>query len=91
MNVVVVRAVKPNDELDVMATKVVKTEKVKPNYKRKLATERDKVKRKYSNKKDKGFPYLFIPLFTGIIISGEWKNNSLHISTNYAIIISIVY
>ena len=45
--------------------KLLKTEKVKPNYKRKLATERDKVKRKYSNKKDKGFPYLFIPLFTG--------------------------
>ena len=60
MNVVVVRAVKPNDELDVMATKVVKTEKVKPNYKRKLATERDKVKRKYSNKKIRDFPYLFI-------------------------------
>ena len=42
-----------------MATKVIKTEKVKPNYKRKLATERDKVKRKYSNKKDKGFPLSF--------------------------------
>ena len=55
MSVVVVRAVKPNDELDVMATKVIKTEKVKPNYKRKLATERDKVKRKYNKKKDKGF------------------------------------
>ena len=41
--------------------KLLKTEKVKPNYKRKLATERDKVKRKYSNKKDKGFPYLFYP------------------------------
>ena len=61
MSVVVVRAVKPNDELDVMATKVIKTEKVKPNYKRKLATERDKVKRKYSNKKIRGFPYLFNP------------------------------
>ncbi|PEO51445.1 DEAD/DEAH box helicase [Bacillus toyonensis] len=43
---------KPNDGLDVMATKVVKKpKKVKPNYKRKLATERDKVKKKYSNKK----------------------------------------
>ena len=71
--------------------KLLKTEKVKPNYKRKLATERDKVKRKYSNKKDKGFPLSFYPAITGIIISGEWKNNSLHISTNYAIIISIVY
>ena len=39
--------------------KLLKTEKVKPNYKRKLATERDKVKRKYSNKKDKGFPLSF--------------------------------
>ena len=38
--------------------KLLKTEKVKPNYKRKLATERDKVKRKY-NKKDKGFPLSF--------------------------------
>jgi ATP-dependent RNA helicase CshB len=43
---------KPNDGLDVMATKVVKKpKKVKPNYKRKLATERDKVKKKYSDKK----------------------------------------
>ena len=41
--------------------KLLKTEKVKPNYKRKLATERDKVKRKYSNKKIRGFPYLFNP------------------------------
>ena len=41
--------------------KLLKTEKVKPNYKRKLATERDKVKRKYSNKKDKGFPLSFYP------------------------------
>lgn len=41
--------------------KLLKPKKVKPNYKRKLATERDKVKRKYSNKKDKGFPYLFNP------------------------------
>ena len=40
--------------------KLLKTEKVKPNYKRKLATERDKVKRKYSNKKDKGFPLSFL-------------------------------
>ena len=51
MSVVVVRAVKPNDELDVMATKVIKTEKVKPNYKRKLATERDKVKRNIAIKR----------------------------------------
>ena len=43
--------------------KLLKTEKVKPNYKRKLATERDKVKRKYSNKKDKGFPLSFYQLF----------------------------
>ncbi|MBJ3790871.1 DEAD/DEAH box helicase, partial [Bacillus sp. OA1] len=43
---------KPNDELDVMAKKVIKKpKKVKPNYKRKLATERDKVKKKYGNKK----------------------------------------
>ena len=39
--------------------KLLKAEKVKPNYKRKLATERDKVKRKYSNKKIRDFPYLF--------------------------------
>ena len=43
--------------------KLLKAEKVKPNYKRKLATERDKVKRKYSNKKIRDFPYLFIQLF----------------------------
>ena len=40
--------------------KLLKTEKVKPNYKRKLATERDKVKRKYSNKKDKGISLIFL-------------------------------
>ena len=65
MSVVVVRAVKPNDELDVMATKVIKTKKVKPNYKRKLATERDKVKKNMAIKKDKGFPYLFYPAICG--------------------------
>lgn len=51
-----------------MATKVVKKpKKVKPNYKRKLATEREKVKNKYSNKKDKGIPYLFY------LIWGKWN------------------
>ena len=39
--------------------KLLKTEKVKPNYKRKLATERDKVKRNIAIKKDKGFPLSF--------------------------------
>ena len=47
--------------------KLLKTEKVKPNYKRKLATERDKVKRKYSNKKIRDFPYLFIQLLRAVI------------------------
>ena len=47
--------------------KLLKAEKVKPNYKRKLATERDKVKRKYSNKKIRDFPYLFIQLFRALI------------------------
>ena len=55
-----------------MATKVIKTKKVKPNYKRKLATERDKVKKKYGNKK-RGFPYLFIPLFVGGVINMDRK------------------
>ena len=71
--------------------KLLKTEKVKPNYKRKLATERDKVKRKYSNKKDKGFPLSFYPAIYGDNNQWRMENNSLHISTNYAIIISIVY
>ena len=73
MSVVVVRAVKPNDELDVMATKVIKTKKVKPNYKRKLATERDKVKKNMAIKKIRGFPYLFIPLFVGGVINMDRK------------------
>ena len=47
--------------------KLLKTEKVKPNYKRKLATERDKVKRKYSNKKIRDFPYLFINYLRAVI------------------------
>ncbi|EMA6341621.1 DEAD/DEAH box helicase [Bacillus cytotoxicus] len=43
---------KPNNELDIMATKVVKKpKKVKPGYKKKLAAEREKVKKKYSHKK----------------------------------------
>ncbi|ABS23240.1 DEAD/DEAH box helicase [Bacillus cytotoxicus] len=43
---------KPNNELDIMATKVVKKpKKVKPGYKKKLAAEREKVKKKYSRKK----------------------------------------
>lgn len=45
--------------------KLLKTEKVKPNYKRKLATERDKVKKKYGNKKDKGFPLSFLSTICG--------------------------
>lgn len=43
-----------------MATKVVKKpKKVKPNYKRKLATERDKVKKNIAIKKIRDFPYFF--------------------------------
>ena len=48
-----------------MATKVIKTKKVKPNYKRKLATERDKVKKNMAIKKDKGFPLSFYPAICG--------------------------
>ena len=40
--------------------KLLKTKKVKPNYKRKLATERDKVKKNMAIKKDKGFPLSFL-------------------------------
>ena len=53
--------------------KLLKTEKVKPNYKRKLATERDKVKRKYSNKKDKGFPLSFYPAIVRAVINMDRK------------------
>ncbi len=43
---------KPNDQLDSMAQKVVKKpKKVKPNYKKKLEWEREKIKKKYSKKK----------------------------------------
>ena len=56
-----------------MATKVIKTKKVKPNYKRKLATERDKVKKNMAIKKIRGFPYLFIPLFVGGVINMDRK------------------
>ncbi len=69
-----------------------KPKKVKPNYKRKLATERDKVKRKYSNKKDKGFPLsFFIPLFTGIIISGEWKKTIHYIFLQIMLSLYLLY
>ena len=53
--------------------KLLKTEKVKPNYKRKLATERDKVKRKYSNKKDKGFPLSFLSSYLRAVINMDRK------------------
>ncbi|MEI4800264.1 DEAD/DEAH box helicase [Bacillus sp. FJAT-51639] len=43
---------KPNDGLDAMAQKVVKKpKKVKPNYKKKLEWEREKIKKKYNKKK----------------------------------------
>ena len=53
--------------------KLLKAEKVKPNYKRKLATERDKVKRKYSNKKIRDFPYLFYSAILRALINMDRK------------------
>ena len=51
--------------------KLLKTEKVKPNYKRKLATERDKVKN--IAKKRKGFPYLFLSNYLRAVINMDRK------------------
>ena len=52
--------------------KLLKPKKVKPNYKRKLATERDKVKRKYSNKKDKDF-LIFLSSYLRAVINMDRK------------------